>query len=293
MLKILLPVDFSESTDTAVQYALTLAGIVPHAHLLLLHCFQDYLTEEVPIVTTDNLSTTEEITQRVLHRNEIEAQQLLDELYASIQKLTRASGGNLVLERSFVYGLPEEVIPIQIEAYKPTLVVMGTITEQNLSRSLFGTIITNIMKEVKVPLLTVPHTYEGTAIRNVLYATDFDKTDPVAIETLQQLLKPFDVSIYCLHISEGSNAADAEQLAALRQKLQQSGNGSNIRYNLLEGDDVAEALLNFVETENINLLALTTRERDLLDSILHPSLAKKLVMEAKVPLLIFHSQQKK
>ena len=290
MLKILLPVDFSESTDAAIQYALTLAAAEPGAHLLLLHCFQDYLTEGNSLEPETSLSSTEVITEQVLHRNEIEAQQQLDELYTSLLNKTRAAGQKLVLERAFMYGLPEEVIPAQIEGYNPTLVMMGTKGEPNLARSFFGTIVTHVLKEIRVPVLTVPQMYQGAAFRNVLYATDFDKTDTEAIETLEELLQPFNVSILCVHISDGTIPADSEKLAALRKKLQSSGNTTNIQFRLLEGDDVAESLLELVNQENINLVALTTRERNLLDSILHPSLASKLVLEANVPLLIFHSK---
>ncbi|MFT2008445.1 universal stress protein [Pontibacter sp. 13R65] len=293
MFKILLPIDFSDSTDAACQYALELAKGVPEAQLLLLHCFQDYLADADPVLpTADDLTASEVITEQVLHRNEIEAQQQLDELYHRLAAKVRHAGNHIKLERTFISGFPEDEILAQAGRYKPSLVIMGTKGHKDLSRSLFGTITTKVLGELKVPLLTVPQEYNGSPIRKVLYATDFDNTDVTAIKTVLELLAPFQASAYCVHISSDDQEHDREKLQKLQEQLRENISAGNIQFVLLEGDDIAKTLHDFVRQEKINLLALTNRERNLLDSILHPSLAKKMVLTAEVPLLVFHNNSK-
>jgi nucleotide-binding universal stress UspA family protein len=290
MFRILIPVDLSEASYKACLYAIQLAAAVPDAKLLLLHCFQDYLGDTEPDIATDaHLTPSEQITEAVLRRNESEAQQHLEELYKDLLHRTRTAGYTLRLERTFIHGLPEDEILEQIERFRPALVLMSTKGEYNLSRAIFGTVSTKVMEDSNVPVLCVPANYEGNGISKVLYATNFGKTDVEDMEQLRSLLQHLQPMIYCVHISNDPEE-DREKLLALQQKLQNGAPSSDIRYALLEGHDVAESLQDFARGEGIDLLALTTRERRTLDSLFHPSLAKKMMLHARLPVLVFHSK---
>ncbi|MEJ8756094.1 universal stress protein [Pontibacter sp. H259] len=290
MFKILIPVDLTESSYKACTYALSLCDQAQDSQVVLFHCYQDYLDEP----TDSDLGLSEQrpsemATDRVLRRNQVDAQDKLDELYNTLRKVNK--NPRLQLERVFMYGLPEECIPEEIQRFKPNLLVMATKGESNMARTFFGTISTNIAQDVKVPVVTVPETYEGTGIRRVLYATDFDKADTKAMEHLQLLLQPFGAVIECVHVADNPDEKDNARLEELRATLQQTAT-SNLTYTLLEGDDVADALQKFVSEQAIDMIALTTRSRTLLGSLLNPSLTKRMVLESQVPLLIFHASEK-
>ncbi|MCC9168735.1 universal stress protein [Pontibacter harenae] len=293
MFKILLPVDFSENTDNTCQYALALAAAMPAAHILLLHCFHDNLADaDYPLPPAEDLTASEAVAERVIHRNEIESQDLMEELYRNLKRDARTAGTNIKVERTFMYGAAEDKIPDEISRFKPDLVIMGTKGESGITRSFFGTVTTKIVEAAQVPLLTVPRTYTGGIPAKVLYATDFDSSDAAALEALQRLLQEFNSEIYCVHISENEKQQEVDKLQELQQQLTTSTSGSNLHYTLLEGGNVADAIEDLVQREQFGLVALTTRERTLLGSILNPSLAKKMVLNALVPILIFHSNEK-
>ena len=292
MFRILVPVDFEEGTANACRYALRLASGAPQAEVLLLHCFRDYLAgpwhepvEEGRSTATDS----EKLTDSVLHRNEVEER---DKLEALRQELQSNAAAKVLLKTAFVNGLPEDVIPVEAQHLGADLIVMGTAGEDSLSRSLFGTITTKMAEEAKVPVLAVPLHARANTLARVLYATDFDSADAQAIADLQQLLAPFNPHILCLHITSGAASdKDHDQLRQLQAEVEGTRPAGNTRYTLLEGStDLAATLEEFVEKEQVDLLAVTSHKRSFLDSLLHPSLTRKLVLEAEVPLLIFHSQ---
>ncbi|WP_018477153.1 universal stress protein [Pontibacter roseus] len=290
MYRILIPVDFSEGSYKTCLYALQLANGVPDAKLLLLHCFQDYLADADPTpASAASLSPTEQVTERVLHRNELEAQQQLDDLYQDLLHRTRKAGQTLHIERAFIHGLPEEEILEQIERFRPALVLMSTKGESSIGRTVFGTVSTKVVQETHVPVLTVPSQYTGNTITKVLYAANFGTTDASDIDQIRKLLQHLQPMIYCVHISDDPEE-DREKLLALQQTLQTGTLGSDIRYALLEGSDVAQALQDFARGEGIDMLALTTRERTSLESLFKPSLAKKMVLHAQLPVLVFHGK---
>lgn len=296
MFRILVPVDFEEGTSGACHYALRLAAAAPQAEVLLLHCFRDYLAGpwHDPLDESGRPVTgSEDATNRVLQRNEVEERGKLEALRQELQ--SNADGSGVLLNTAFVNGLPEDVIPVEAQRFQADLILMGTAGEDSLSRSLFGTVTTKMAADAKVPVLSVPQQARALRLGRVLYATDFDDTDAQAIADLQQLLAPFNPHILCLHITYGAaTAQDQEKLNQLEAAVRDiRPAATNIRYILLEGSsDVADALESFVENERVDLLAVTNRKRSFLDSILHPSLTKQLVLEAEVPLLIFHSHFK-
>ncbi|MBB6610984.1 universal stress protein [Pontibacter sp. Tf4] len=287
MFRILVPVDLTENATKVCDFALAFSRHASHTQMVLLHCYQDYLDESTTgNAFSDPASASELVTDRVLLRNQQEAEEKLDKLYLAIRKTHR----HLQLERVLMYGLPEECIKEEVQRFKPDLLVMATKGESNIARTFFGTVSTNIIKEVTVPVLTVPATYDNTTIKRVLYATDFDKSDTAALNTLQQLVQPFGAVIECVHVADEPNSSEQAELEALRQKLQQTAT-SNLNYTLLDGADVADALQRFVTEQAIDMLALTTRSRTLLGSLLNPSLAKRMVLESQVPLLILHAAE--
>ena len=287
MFKILVPVDLTESSYKACNFALMFANQAQEATMVILHCYQDYLEEpNGEGMFSESNATSEIITDHVLRRNQTDAQERLDELYQTLKAVNK--NPYLHLDRVFMYGMPEDLIPEEVQRFKPNLLVMATKGESNMARTFFGTISTSIAKDINVPMLTVPETYEGTTIKRVLYATDFGKEDTQVLESLQQLLQPFSPVIECVHVADELSKSDHQKLEELRSKLQKSAK-TNISYTLLDGDDVSDALQKFVSEQAIDMVALTTHSRTLLGSLLNPSLTKRLVLESQVPLLIFHA----
>lgn len=298
MFKILLPVDFTETSDNACAYALHLAASRPQAELLLLHCFNDYLLQpelEDPLNDTGRSPLSpgsEEITDRVMHRNQTEEHAKLDALYNQLQLQAREQGMHVQMKRAFINGMPEDVIPEEIERYKPSLLLMGTKGEDDLARSLFGTVTTKMVSEAPVPLLTVPERYSYTGLQRVLFASDFGAADAQALAALQQLVEPMGASIHCVHVSSATSARkDQQKLEELRQQLEQTYTAANVKFILLEDEDrdVANTLLEHIEAEQVQLLAVSTQERGFWSSLFHSSLTKELVLELSAPMLVFHS----
>ncbi len=294
MFKILLPVDFSDSTENASNYALNLASAVPDSQILLLHCAYDYLADaDLANAPIDELTASEIVAERVIHRNENEALNQLDTLYQEMQAQNKRLLHPVRLERAFIHGLPEDKIPEQLQRYKPNLLVMGTKGEAGLMRSFFGTVATEVAQNVTVPVLTVPENYTSTKLGKVLFATDFDSSDVNSLLTLQSILQPFGSAIVAVHISDKDDKQeDKQQLQSLRQNLEQTINGSNISYTLLEGDNVADALQDFVQQHNIDMIAVTAHKHEGLNALLRSNTVKKLILHAPVPLLVFHTPDK-
>ena len=291
MFKILVPVDLTEDSVKASNYALAFATAAPQAQILLLHCYQDYLADaDDDVVPPFEMTASEEITERILYRNVNEAQDQLEKLYQQLRAAAATRNIHTHLERAFMHGLPEDVILDEARRFKPDLVVMGTKGESNIARSFFGTVTTKIAQSLDIPILTIPDTYPNKHLKKAVYAACLEKEDAQSVSRMLQLLKPCTPEMHCVHVTKnGSSIQSNEDFHRLQRTIRDSNPEAKITYTLLKGNSVSEALKEFLQGQQIDLLALTTHKRSLLGNLLHPSLTQKLILTSEVPLLIFHT----
>ena len=58
---------------------------------------------------------------------------------------------------------------------------------------------------------------------------------------------------------------------------------------MIQGDNLLDDLENYIRTNNIDILSLTTHKRNMITRFFNPSIARKMVFHVKTPLLVFHS----
>jgi len=137
--KILVPVDFGESSKQALEVAIDLAKQYG-AELTLLH------TWEIPVY---GYGAMEFSAMDMLTPIQEAATQQLDTLVAEVRKrLPEAKG---LLAR----GVPWREVLTIIEQNKPDLVVMGTHGRRGVGRAILGSVAEKIVRMSPAPVLTV------------------------------------------------------------------------------------------------------------------------------------------
>jgi nucleotide-binding universal stress UspA family protein len=139
---ILVPVDFSPCSVNAVRAA---AGIVaPDGDLTLLHVVdQDFIDDGVAA----SLGTSEEITERLRSRAEMNFNSLLEGL----------DTGEVNIERMIVVGIPfVEILKIARDLDLP-MIVMGVRGRSSPPEEiLFGSTAEKVLRGTRVPVFCVP-----------------------------------------------------------------------------------------------------------------------------------------
>lgn len=137
---ILVPIDFSQGAETALDYAVELAGkLDAKVHLLNVIGIPALGVPELGIALTSTV-----------------IEQLIADNQAGLEKLAaarRATGriGELVLKT----GDARDVINQTCTELKIDLLVMGTHGRRGLSRALLGSVAESVVRTAPVPVLTV------------------------------------------------------------------------------------------------------------------------------------------
>lgn len=190
-------------------------------------------------------------------------------------------------------GEAEDDILAYTNIHPPKLVVMGIRGGDAQSDDLIGSTTASVIFNAKVPVLTIPEKAPDNWLQNfktVVYATNFEAVDFIALDRLLKLVKPFETKVICLHVNQGNNGElDEAMLEGMREALCEKYPYTGFDCKLVHSKNLPEAIDNFIQENHINVLALTTHRRNILTRLFNPGIARKLVLHTQTPLLIFHA----
>ena len=287
--QILVPVDFSSASRKAAKVAVDIA-IHLKADLLFMHSFINPIIHSIPY------SDIYAFDSSALFKIEHAESNANEEFQKFIKKLSEEVGEekwhSVQTDYIIKSGYAEEDILGYASSHQPRLIVLGS-GSNRYPHGIVGSVTADIMYNASVPVLVVPKEapeIKLDEVKNVMYATNFDEKDFMAIEKLMNLLNPFNIRLTCVHVGEPRmNGWDLARLEGMKELLHQKYAGRNFNCRLLEGNEVLEAIDKYIEEEKVDLLSLTTHKRNMISRLFNPSLARKMVFHSQTPLLIFHA----
>lgn len=288
--RILVPVDFSETSKNACSFALGLAQKLK-AEIKLLHSYFN------PIITTEPYfegQTFGFMMNGVMEDVEKEARSSIIKLKNDLKKQAEREGYRFArISYSLDRGIPEQVIIKHVESYRPGIVVMGTRGASNSSAHYLGSVSRKIIERADIPVLLIPEKSIFTGmqfINRVLYATNFEESDFKSLRTLLTLVRPFNMRVFVAHISvQQSEQLDQARMNTLAKYLTEEYSDYKITSDVVRHTDIIQGLEEYIESREIDLIALTTHKRGVIERLFNPSIARKMIFHSYVPLLIFHS----
>jgi nucleotide-binding universal stress UspA family protein len=285
--KILVPVDFSDSSRKALDYGAALA-LKFGARLVMAHV--------VPSLAAFNYafpSDTYDLEKRAYADAKERAPKLLPQEYLSIlDTQTIVKSGDV---RQQLLGI--------IEEENINMVAMGTRGRGALGHLLLGSTTESILRRVKVPILTVSHLnpehevheHRIAPIRRIVYATDLSDNMRVGLRYSAQLARTFQAGLSLLNVVDnvelfhtGVPGFAAERDSALnrfRWALEEE-HVSDIKTEVvvLEGEP-HDTIVRFAESGSMDLIVLNLHSKTFLERAMLGSTAERVIRSAHVPVL--------
>jgi nucleotide-binding universal stress UspA family protein len=278
MKTILVPTDFSENANNALDYAIELAKR-EDAKIILLHAFHvTYIYPDIPMqYLTEQMQSLEEITNR--------------ELKLLCEKVEKS--GELTCEFYNKESLAVDFILDTIEKKKPDLVVMGTAGASGFKEMIIGSNTAKIVEKAKCPVIAVPEKVLFSPIKNITYATNYNLTDIYALEKLVDIAKLFNAKITLLHVCYDVFTHDTEDdfMNIFKDKVKKDINYDKLEFKLIYGKDLIDVLEDYIKQESPDLISMSSHYKNLFDKLFGSNSTKKMAYHTKVPLLAFHYKE--
>lgn len=293
--ELLVPTDFSDNAGHALSYALNLAKRCS-AKIHVLH---------VPVIPTYPLmeaayATTPDVTRRIL----AEAQKAVD---AVVPRL-REEG--VEYETAIREGVVHKAINEYALDHQISMVVMGAHGRTSVSKLMYGSVTGRVLKTLPTPTIVVP-SRSAKPPHSIVIAYDFSTAAKRAAETARAIHGLFHGPLFLVHVyvdawgeyplrNTGVDEATESRKEALRLGLNEmldaaasdlfSIDAQSTQTKLVTGDPV-DAILTFAQDVGANLICAGTTGKGGIERLLMGSVARRLVHESTLPVLLTHDEE--
>ena len=287
--RILVPTYFSLGSEYACQFAVHLAQKMK-GEIKLLHVYEN------PIIDISIKESATFVEYAVHLRKEIEKKAEKD-MVAFMEQMRKYMANHemekIRMHSSVVMGTIIKSIRRISEIYRPDLVVLGTVGQEEAPKSILAGVAEEIIERLNIPVYAVPGPCSPSYFDKIriLYATDFNEDDNTSLNQLLKIVESLNVHITCIHIDTAHTPSSAQKMDELNEMLKQEYSRHDIECRLIEDPDIFHGISEFTENNRINLLSMTPRKRNIFEKLFRPNLFKKILQESGLPMLIFPSYQ--
>ncbi|HEY1200013.1 MAG TPA: universal stress protein [Niastella sp.] len=274
MKKILVPTDFSDTSKNAALFAAQMVADLQDAKIVLIH-----VSDKITGGSDGTPLTEDDDDRRIILTQALS--QLSEELLAVAKvpiEFVMEKGTSLV-----------ETLTRYVRYQAIDLVIMGITGATRLEQIFMGSNTLEMAKESACPVLIVPPDAKYRKIKNVVLASDFkdvDTTIPVA--PLKATLDLFKPALHIVNVDSEHYVELTDEYKAERKKLETMLTGYSPEFYFIRQYDFFDAISQFADDKNIDLIVIVPRERSFLSGLFKTSHTKKLAYHSHIPIVAIH-----
>ncbi|MES2285103.1 MAG: universal stress protein [Bacteroidota bacterium] len=278
MKTILVPTDFSDIANNAINYAAKLS-IYTKSKLFLFHAYHvPMIVSEVPFVLTSEENQLDEKSN--------------DQMRLIIEDLQKRYENRLEIESLSVPGFTSDEI-VDIAKHKNCdLIVMGTKGAGGSSKLLGGNTV-DVIKHTHCNVLVIPDKVKFEKIDKIVFAFDYNAVKKSSVfDPLIELASLFNSEIMIFNI-EDSRVQPSTEKAIEGIKLEHVFENLKHTYWFSEHENIVDAIHEFAVNNHAVMITMIRRSHNLFQQILTKSNTKHMALYSQLPLLILHEQTDK
>ncbi|MFO0323299.1 MAG: universal stress protein [Bacteroidota bacterium] len=272
MSTILVPVDFSETSDNATKYAIELANHLS-ANLTLLH------VDSIPLVNNE----FQDLSMAIVNNRE-NYLKLLNEKADDIKKEKKLRGEiNYFAET----GDLNNTIGFFIKEKNIDFIVMGVSGHHTkIGKFVLGSNAVSVSRESNIPVFIIPKDCQFKKIKNISYASEYDAgvEEYKALAQVKNINAIFGSQLFVIHVIPADHLIN-EQESKIDDFVEQKLNQISHRTFILTGNNVSKTIVDFIKAHQIDLVIVEQKEHSFLQNLFRVSTTKELAFNSPVPLL--------
>lgn len=276
MKKILVPTDFSPNAAKAIDYAVQIAKR-NQATIYLVHA-----VDLMDTTFQDRLEVKEEYNKTISD----EAFKQLDMIRKSIEDTEQ-----VLVNTQLFNGLITDTILVAARDHGVDLIIMGTMGRSGLKEVLFGSKTAAIIGRSTIPVLAIPLEYEWSIPKEFILAVNHFEESTDLYDPVFDLARVFNAEVEIAVYTPEEDTVPIEyvehekEIHRLEETLKSKYAGVTIHPEHLAGDRFTDTLNKHIREKNIDLLAMTTHRRGMIEGVFNRSMTRRMAYHAKVPLL--------
>lgn len=272
MKKILVPTDFSNMADNALNVAVQLAR-KHHAEIYLLH------TLDLPLAQIDAMSSQSELPEALFFMK------LANKRFDNVLKrdhLRDISVHQVVEFDETLSGILESCKKNNID-----LIVMGSHGVSGLKEMFIGSTTEKVVRSSKIPVLVIKKEHEDFEINEFVFASDFSKESEQTYKQAIELAETLEAKLHLVMINTPNRFMTTGEANKRIGKFLASSDFDNYVVHIYNDETIEEGILNFSESVSADLIGISTHGRQGIAHFLNGSISEDLVNHAGRPVITF------
>lgn len=259
---ILVPLDFSEQSLTALSQSYNLAKLTK-SKLVLLH-----------VLTNKSEPDIETLLKK-------RAEKISSEAGIEVQ---------IIVEKGNVY---KKILEVQ-NRIKPLFVVIGLNSKLGLDK-IVGYNAFRLIRESKFPIITIRGKQHKNGCENILFPLDLTKETREKVGKAIELAKLFGATIKILSIFSHQERHLENKLIAYSHQVRNfiKEKGITCTIKTLVGNDVSKMVLEYASKNDIDLIMIMTKEELNVKEFFVGTIAQQMIASSKIPVMSVRPTEKK
>ena len=278
MQRILIPTDFSENSWNAIKYCLELfKNDKCTFYILHINPIPPYSGAGSSVRTT-----TAVIKEAMLKESKIELKKMLEQIR------DYSDNRNHTFSSTALYDYFVDAVKREVKEKKIDLIVMGTKGASGLKRVTVGSNTGDVITKVMCPLLAVPENATYKIPREIAFPTDYHIAyDIKVLDTLIAVVHMNEATLRIVHISKKGEDLSEEQQKN-KEFLHDYLRGVDHSFHSLTGTRLEAAIQCFVESRDIDLVAMVAKNLNFFQRILFKPAVEEISYHTDIPFLVLH-----
>lgn len=263
---ILVGIDYTKSSDNALNYA-TLLAKRNKASIMLFHIY------ETPVIHTYSgayfISYKEMQGFNMARLNKYK--QKVEEKHPGVKFETFST------YKSFKAGVSD-----LIKSRKVHYVVLGLESKSKFSKFIYGTTGLEVAGKISCPVIIVPERYKDHRLNKMVLAIDNQKTlETKLMQKVKDFSKNFKADLSALHVKTEN------EFMLIPHKKSENAN-KKWKVNTVEAKDFETGLFAYVKSNKVDLITLISHSHSLMYNLFNESNTKQIAFKTKVPIMSIH-----
>lgn len=274
MEKIIVPIDFSDASLNAAQYAVKMAVNISNAEVILYNTFDATADSLVNAAVEADI---EEMREQQINK--------LQNLQVSLFNIAPAQMRSIAEA-----GILEECLPNFADKESADLIIMGITPITKFEQSLYGSHSLNILNLTDCPVLIVPIQASYNELDQAMLASDFKNVaETVPAKVIRKFISLFNTKLHIVNIDSDHYVELKDEYKEEKKVMDNLFEGINPEYAFLRFFDFEEGINTYANDHNIKVMIMIPRKHTFLERILQNSHTKQMAFESKIPLLAVHN----
>ncbi len=260
MHRVIIPVDFSETSLNAARFAARMLAGKKDAVAILYNNYESADDHDITINYLESLK--KEFIQTGVGSVELEHEM----------------GGDLI-----------DNIARLAHTLRATLIAMGISGKSAVQQAMFGSNTLKLIDRNLYPVMIIPPDAVYNGINNVAFASDFknvEDTTPAAL--VNAVLEMFNPMLHIVNVNKDHYVSITEDVQQGKEKFKEMFSAWKTEFYFITMNDFFEAMDNFVKDYKVDVLITIPKHQSNTTSLFKSSHTKRLAYHSHIPILAAH-----